>query len=120
MKEAIELLRAAERKIIDLYDGVAPGGKYGNEWGGNRFADQDEFVVRLREFLDENDKESYITIYESISGWTAVHIYWNVDGFWEPWNTGFGKYKTHEGAEKEAIDWAAAEGLRYVRPRDLQ
>jgi len=114
MKEAIALLRQAEEKLIGLYSAIAPGSVH---QGGSNFADKDETVLAIREFLNANDKSEYITIYESISGWTAVHIYWNTDGFWEPWQTGFGKYETSKGAENEGRDWARAEGIRYVHPK---
>jgi hypothetical protein len=57
----------------------------------------------------------YITVYESITGWTAVHLWWNPDlgGFWEPWSTGFGKYATREEAEVEAREWAEAEEMEF-------
>jgi hypothetical protein len=66
--------------------------------------------------MGSENKESYITVYESVSGWKAIQIWWNEPdgGFWEPWQTGMGAYATPEGAEEEARGWAEAEGLRYI------
>lgn len=60
-------------------------------------------------------REPYITVYKSISGWKAIHLWWNPDmgGFWEPWQTGIGYYATAMEAEVEARAWAEAEGLEY-------
>jgi len=51
-----------------------------------------------------------------MSGHFAVLMWWNPDhgGFWEPWNTGFGRYATKEEARVEAREWAEAEEVRYV------
>ena len=60
--------------------------------------------------------KNFITTYQSIGGWKAVMYWWNPDmgGFWEPWETGFGRYKAEEKAIEEAQSWAEAEGLEYV------
>lgn len=62
-----------------------------------------------------NEKQPYITTYESISGWKAVCIWWNPDGFWEPWQTGQQGYATESEAEVEAEAWADIEGLECVK-----
>lgn len=59
------------------------------------------------------EKKPFITIYLSIGGWKAVHIWWNPGGFWEPYQTGVGAYYTKEPAEAEAKAWAEDEGMEY-------
>jgi hypothetical protein len=44
----IQLLRKAERRIVGLYNGFAPGGRYDDE---NRFADLDPVVSEIRECI---------------------------------------------------------------------
>lgn len=63
-------------------------------------------------------KQSFITTTSGISGWFAVHMWWNDEaaqdeGFWEPYNTGFGRYPTEAQACEEAEAWAREEGLPY-------
>ena len=70
-----------------------------------------------------NKPKSFITVQESIGGWMAVMFWWNdeepdiPDGFWEPWDTGFGRYATKDEAEVEAKSWAENEELEYVAPK---
>ena len=58
---------------------------------------------------------TYITVTQGMSGYFAVMLWWNPDmgGFYEPWNTGVGRYPTREEAETEAKQWAEAEGVAY-------
>lgn len=55
----------------------------------------------------------------AISGYFAVIMWWNdtgehdLPGFWEPWNTGVGRYATNAEAIKEAKMIARSEGLEY-------
>lgn len=62
---------------------------------------------------------NFITTYQSVGGWKAVQYWWNPDmgGFWEPWDTGLGRYADEAAAIEEAQIWADAEGLEYV-PRE--
>lgn len=67
----------------------------------------------------------YITLSKGVgSGWFAVKMWWNPDhgGFWEPYQTGFGRFQGGEEAiglaEEEALVWAEAEGIEYKRPSD--
>ncbi len=62
------------------------------------------------------DTSPYITITQGIRGYFAVHMWWNPERFWEPWQSGFGSYRTPEAAMIEAEIWAKAEGLRLVIP----
>lgn len=62
--------------------------------------------------------KDYITVTEGMSGFFAVHIWLNEEGdfvepFWEPYQTGFGRYATREEAVVEAKDWADASGIEY-------
>lgn len=58
---------------------------------------------------------TYITTTHAPSGHFAVMMWWNPenDGFYEPYNTGAGRYRTREPACEEAIAWAQAEGVEY-------
>ena len=60
----------------------------------------------------------YITVTSGMAGYFAVMLWWNdrepgLSGFWEPYETGIGRYKDRAGAEREAQQWAEAEGLVY-------
>lgn len=64
--------------------------------------------------------DSYITVTSGMAGWFAVLMWWNPeehfsngDGFWEPWETGFGRYGTKEEAIAEAKAWAESEEMEY-------
>ena len=60
--------------------------------------------------------ERYMTISQGISGcWFAVLVWKNPDmgGFYEPYDTGVGRYATPDEAEKEARMWAADEGVEF-------
>ena len=65
---------------------------------------------------------NFITITQGMGGaWFAVMYWWNNEdvpgeGFWEPWDTGFGRYADQAMAIQEAQTWADAEGLEYVPP----
>jgi hypothetical protein len=61
------------------------------------------------------DHTSFVTVTYGMRGYFAVLMWWNDqdgDGFWEPWQTGIGSYKTAERAWIEARQWAEAEELR--------
>jgi hypothetical protein len=64
----------------------------------------------------EKDHSSYITVTSGISGYYAVLMTWNTElgGFWEPYNTGIGRYKKREKAVQEGKMWAEDEEVRYV------
>lgn len=57
---------------------------------------------------------SYVTVYRSVAGLQTVLLVWNDDGFYEPWQTGFGPYDTLAEAEQEAKIWAENEGCEYL------
>lgn len=60
----------------------------------------------------------FVSVTEGMSGHFAVIYWWNkVDGgFWEPWNTGFGRYATEDEARVEAIALSESEGVPYLMP----
>lgn len=59
----------------------------------------------------------FITTTEGVSGFFAVHMWLNEEEdfgpFWEPYDTGFGRYETREEAIAEAQNWARMEGMEY-------
>lgn len=61
--------------------------------------------------------KDYITVTEGMSGFFAVHMWLNEEEdfgpFWEPYQTGFGRYATREEAVAEAKDWADASEIEY-------
>lgn len=61
--------------------------------------------------------KEFITTTEGMSGFFAVHMWLNEEEdfgpFWEPYDTGFGRYATREQAIVEAIEWAANTGIEY-------
>lgn len=75
--------------------------------------------------FDNNSKDAFVVAERLGSGWAAVHYWWNTienllkpgEGFWEPWNTGVGRYATIEEADAEARDYAYSEQIRH-RPQE--
>jgi hypothetical protein len=61
--------------------------------------------------------KNYITVTEGMSGFFAVHMWLNEEEdfgpFWEPYETGMGRYATREEAEVEAKRWAEDWGMEY-------
>lgn len=62
--------------------------------------------------------KQFITTTQGMSGFFAVHMWLNeeekdIGPFWEPYDTGIGRYETREEAEREAIDWAAMTEMEY-------
>ncbi len=45
------------------------------------------------------------------SGWFAVLVVTDDEGFKEPWQTGVGRYATREEAVKEAIGWSISDEI---------
>jgi hypothetical protein len=61
---------------------------------------------------------NFITVTQGGSGWFAVEMWYNNEdyadyGFWEPWQTGMGRYETREEAIREAKWWAEESELEY-------
>ena len=67
-------------------------------------------------------KEPYITVTEGMSGHFAVLVAWNPElgGFWEPYQTGIGRYRERSEAIAEGRDWAELEGLQFEVPHEAQ
>lgn len=67
----------------------------------------------------------FITVSRLANGFAAV-CYWQnneepeLGSFWEPWQTGIGRYTTELGAEEEALNWAFAEDIKYIPQGELQ
>ena len=61
--------------------------------------------------------KNFITVTQGMSGWFAVHMWLNEEEdfgpFWEPYDTGIGRYATREAAELEARQWAEETGMDY-------
>ena len=59
----------------------------------------------------------FVTTTHGMSGYFAVMMWYNTEdgpeGFWEPWQSGIGRYKTKGPAIAEAKAWAESEGLEY-------
>jgi len=60
--------------------------------------------------------DSFITVTSGVSGFFAVHMWLNTEEkdlgpFWEPYDTGFGRYATREEAAREAKQWALSEDM---------
>lgn len=67
------------------------------------------------------ENPDHITVTSGMSGYFAVHISWQTDGsggYWEPYDTGMGRYKTYKEAADEGKRWAVEEGIEY-KGRDL-
>lgn len=61
--------------------------------------------------------KEFITVTEGMSGFFAVHMWLNEEEdfgpFWEPYDTGMGRYATHEEAMVEALAWSDETGIEY-------
>ena len=55
----------------------------------------------------------YVTVYKPVAGWKAILVWWNPEGFWEPWDTSYFAYGTKAEAMVYARDWAQQEGIEY-------
>lgn len=65
--------------------------------------------------LDPKVYPRVISVTSGMSGFFAVQYWWNPDlgGFWEPWDTGIGRYANEESAIAEAKMWAEEENLPF-------
>ena len=71
--------------------------------------------------FEKEDTSTFITVTKG-QQWFAVEMWWNTEedflqpgeGFWEPWQTGMGRYDTAEAAAQEAQAWALETGTCYV------
>lgn len=60
------------------------------------------------------DKSPYIHVSLLGSGYAAVMMEWQPEGFWDVFQTGIGRYKTREEAVIEAKIWSETDEVRYV------
>lgn len=62
--------------------------------------------------------KSYITTTYGMAGYFAVQIWWNDEnprcGFWEPYDTGLGRFTTEAEAAEEGREWAYSERIDFV------
>jgi hypothetical protein len=67
-----------------------------------------------------NKHPPFVTVSYGMSGFYAIVLAWRDEygGFYEPWSTGYGRYRTREAAEIEALVIAECEELEY-RPMSL-
>lgn len=67
------------------------------------------------------DGQAHLTITRGMAGWFAVHVWFNPElgGFWEPYNTGIGRYETRQEAYDEAKCWSDSDELPLVIEKDL-
>lgn len=59
----------------------------------------------------------FITTTKGMSGYFAVMYHWSKTehgGFWEPYDTGMGRYATKAEAEAEAIAWSEMDQLDFI------
>lgn len=71
------------------------------------------------------DTSNFITTTKG-QQWFAVEMWWNTEedflkpgeGFWEPYQTGFGRYNDEADAIVEAKQWAIDCEQRYVETRN--
>lgn len=61
----------------------------------------------------------FVSVTRGMSGHFAVIYWWNQEqgGFWEPWDTGIGRYATEAEAREEAAELACEE-IPYLMPDD--
>lgn len=61
--------------------------------------------------------KDFITVTEGMNGYFAVHMWLNNEEdfgpFWEPYDSGFGRYATKEEAIAEAMAWANEAGMEF-------
>lgn len=66
----------------------------------------------------------YITVAKLGSGFAAVCLWLNTTDhptpFWEPFDTGFGRYNNWDKADAEAAAWSYAEGIPYYASKDFE
>lgn len=62
----------------------------------------------------------FISVTKGMSGFFAVQYWWNPElgGFWEPWDTGVGRYKRLASAIAEAEMWAEEENLPFYSGKE--
>ena len=61
--------------------------------------------------VGDKKAKHFITVSHGLTSFFATHMWFNEEdlegeGFWEPYESGFGRYATREQAEEEAKQWA--------------
>ena len=56
----------------------------------------------------------YITVTSGLRGYFAVLVTWDEECGYVPWCTSPFSHDTPSGAEDDAAEWAAAEGIEYL------
>ena len=64
----------------------------------------------------ENIQYPNIQVSKGMAGWFAVMVWWNPEGFPEPFDTGIGRYALQSQAIAEGQQWAEAEGIPFYEP----
>lgn len=65
--------------------------------------------------IDPKTTPRYVTVTKGMSGYFAVTMWWNPeDGFWEPWDTGIGRYEKEDDAIDEGKFIAEDEGIPFT------
>jgi hypothetical protein len=67
------------------------------------------------------DRSSFVTLTKGMSGHFAVIYWWAPEhgGFWEPLQSGIGRYATQAEADVEAREIADAEAIGYLPPKGV-
>lgn len=85
-----------------------------------RDAEYSAFSRKLvKDTIAKAEHKPYVTTTSGMSGHFAVMLWWNDKdligglGFWEPLETGLGRYETQEQAAAEGRIWAEAEGVEF-------
>lgn len=90
------------------------------------FRNEPGYAEFARKLIDKTKREAkpetkpYVTITWGISGHFAVMVWLNPDmgGFWEPLESGKGRYATKEEAIAEGREWAKTEELEFKMPKE--
>lgn len=72
-------------------------------------------LIILDTITEDTKKTGYISVYKPIAGWKAIQYWWNPDmeGFWEPWQTGSFAFATKEEAIEDAKFWAMCDDIPF-------
>lgn len=60
---------------------------------------------------------AFVTVYKPIIGWKPVHMWWNPEGFWEPYDTYKAAWLRREQAEEAGRQWASKLNLPFFQEK---
>lgn len=86
--------------------------------------EKENALVTIREMTPADiglvENKPFITVTKGMSGYFAVLMWWAPEhgGFWEPWQTGIGRYDEKWRAVSEAKVWAECEELEFKEPAE--